>query len=140
MDSKKLHSPLKTLRRHMLLLYRNYIFDRLPSIFSLCFGLIYFHYTFFKVIINGRNNSSPLFVRKIYHLFFYYLYILLTLIFNYQKKLVSHSLSPPTQLQFIATNSILNFANMYIFLTWLKKWCYSHILIYSHYNTTNLYT
>ena len=50
--------PLKTLRRYILPLHCSYVFDRPPSVFSLCFRCIYFYYIFFKVIIDAKNNSS----------------------------------------------------------------------------------
>ena len=50
---------LKTLWRYILLLHCSYAFDRLPSIFSLCFRCIYFHSIFFKIITDAKKNSSP---------------------------------------------------------------------------------
>ena len=80
-DSKKLQYPFKTSQKHILL-YCSYLFDRPPSIFSLCFRCLSFHCTFCKVIIDARNNSNPLLPKKCIIYSSRYLYTMFTLIFS----------------------------------------------------------
>ena len=79
-DSKKLHSPLKTPWRHILLLYCSYVSDRPPSIYYLCFGCNTFIIHFSKVSLMTTIVPVLNLLEKCIISFSRYLYFIPTII------------------------------------------------------------